>query len=185
MERDVAEWAQGKTARGYTADPRIDCSDGSSGKAMVRKGGLEPPRPLGHQILSLARLPIPPLSQTALPIISSSGSPRACRHQRRASSLPPLMLLEAWFYLARVSLDDRTGPSTTLGTSEQQFPRRFSRYARCASRDDTVIGGCGKETSRRRVATVSGVRDETAGPREMGRRPQQNPIDRWTDVLHS
>src|SRR5690606_4382440 len=29
----------------------------------VRKGGLEPPRPLGHQILSLARLPIPPLSR--------------------------------------------------------------------------------------------------------------------------
>ena len=30
--------------------------------SMVRKGGLEPPRPFGHQILSLARLPIPPLS---------------------------------------------------------------------------------------------------------------------------
>src|SRR5690349_2719519 len=29
---------------------------------MVRKGGLEPPRPLGHWILSPARLPIPPLS---------------------------------------------------------------------------------------------------------------------------
>ena len=30
---------------------------------MVRKGGLEPPRPLGHRILSPARLPIPPLSR--------------------------------------------------------------------------------------------------------------------------
>ena len=123
MERNVAEWAQGKTASGYTDDPRIDCSDGSSGKAMVRKGGLEPPRPLGHQILSLARLPIPPLSRTALPIISSSDSPRACRHQRQAGNLPSLMLPEAWFYLACVSLDARTGPSTTLGTNEQQFPR--------------------------------------------------------------
>ena len=27
---------------------------------MVRVEGLEPPRPCGHQILSLARLPIPP-----------------------------------------------------------------------------------------------------------------------------
>ena len=27
---------------------------------MVREGGIEPPRPCGHQILSLARLPIPP-----------------------------------------------------------------------------------------------------------------------------
>ena len=30
---------------------------------MVRKGGLEPPRPNGHEVLNLARLPIPPLSQ--------------------------------------------------------------------------------------------------------------------------
>ena len=29
---------------------------------MVRKGGLEPPSPFGHQILNLARLPVPPLS---------------------------------------------------------------------------------------------------------------------------
>jgi hypothetical protein len=29
---------------------------------LVRKGGLEPPRPCGHEILSLARLPVPPLS---------------------------------------------------------------------------------------------------------------------------
>ena len=30
---------------------------------LVRKGGLEPPRPFGHWILSPARLPIPPLSR--------------------------------------------------------------------------------------------------------------------------
>ena len=29
---------------------------------VVRKGGLEPPYPSGYQILSLARLPVPPLS---------------------------------------------------------------------------------------------------------------------------
>ena len=28
---------------------------------MVRKEGFEPPRPFGHKILSLARLPVPPL----------------------------------------------------------------------------------------------------------------------------
>jgi hypothetical protein len=28
---------------------------------LVRKEGFEPPRPFGHKILSLARLPIPPL----------------------------------------------------------------------------------------------------------------------------
>ncbi len=32
------------------------------GKTMVREGGLEPPFPEENQILSLARLPIPPLS---------------------------------------------------------------------------------------------------------------------------
>jgi hypothetical protein len=32
---------------------------------MVRERGLEPPRPFGHKILSLARLPVPPLPQSA------------------------------------------------------------------------------------------------------------------------
>ena len=30
---------------------------------VVRKEGFEPPRPFGHKILSLARLPVPPLPQ--------------------------------------------------------------------------------------------------------------------------
>jgi hypothetical protein len=30
---------------------------------LVRKEGVEPPRPFGHKILSLARLPVPPLPQ--------------------------------------------------------------------------------------------------------------------------
>src|SRR5687768_18408141 len=29
----------------------------------MRKGGVEPPRPFGHRILSPARLPVPPLSR--------------------------------------------------------------------------------------------------------------------------
>src|SRR2546430_12440687 len=33
------------------------------GKVLVRKEGFEPPRPFGHKILSLARLPVPPLPQ--------------------------------------------------------------------------------------------------------------------------
>ena len=32
-------------------------------KVLVRKEGFEPPRPFGHKILSLARLPVPPLPQ--------------------------------------------------------------------------------------------------------------------------
>ena len=31
------------------------------GENLVRKEGFEPPRPFGHKILSLARLPVPPL----------------------------------------------------------------------------------------------------------------------------
>ena len=34
--------------------------------AVVSKGGLEPPRPCGHQALNLARLPIPPLRRAAV-----------------------------------------------------------------------------------------------------------------------
>ncbi len=32
-------------------------------RKLVRKEGVEPPRPFGHKILSLARLPVPPLPQ--------------------------------------------------------------------------------------------------------------------------
>src|SRR5438132_1011197 len=32
-------------------------------KCLVRKEGFEPPRPFGHKILSLARLPVPALPQ--------------------------------------------------------------------------------------------------------------------------
>src|SRR3989304_1536092 len=34
-------------------------------KLMVRKEGVEPPRPCGHRILSPARLPVPPLPHSA------------------------------------------------------------------------------------------------------------------------
>ena len=36
----------------------------SSAETLVRKEGFEPPRPFGHKILSLARLPVPPLPQS-------------------------------------------------------------------------------------------------------------------------
>ena len=38
----------------------------------MRKMGLEPTRPNGHKILSLARLPIPTLPQTAESLIDST-----------------------------------------------------------------------------------------------------------------
>jgi hypothetical protein len=38
-------------------------------RVLVRKEGFEPPRPFGHKILSLARLPVPPLPHGA-PILS-------------------------------------------------------------------------------------------------------------------
>ena len=35
----------------------------SASREGLRKGGVEPPRPFGHRILSPARLPVPPLSR--------------------------------------------------------------------------------------------------------------------------
>src|SRR5713226_6152222 len=35
----------------------------SLSEIFMRKEGVEPPRPFGHKILSLARLPVPPLPQ--------------------------------------------------------------------------------------------------------------------------
>src|SRR5947207_9267559 len=50
---------------------------------LVRKGGLEPPRPLGHWILSPARLPIPPLSRLQkkdrCPVLEKVGAPTRTR----------------------------------------------------------------------------------------------------------
>src|SRR4051812_23195372 len=46
---------------------------------MVRKGGVEPPKPFGYRILSPARLPVPPLSRMIAPGAGSeytSGSMR-------------------------------------------------------------------------------------------------------------
>ena len=48
-------------------------------KTLVRKEGFEPPRPFGHKILSLARLPVPPLPQVVYPIYRESAFPRYLR----------------------------------------------------------------------------------------------------------
>lgn len=46
-EREVVEWAQGKTASGYTDYPGTGRSDKCAGKLMVLEGGVEPPCPRG------------------------------------------------------------------------------------------------------------------------------------------
>ena len=45
---------------------RNDLTAIATQRSQMREGGLEPPRPFGHQILNLARLPIPPLSPVLL-----------------------------------------------------------------------------------------------------------------------
>lgn len=52
---------------------------------MVREGGLEPPRVLPHQILNLARLPIPPLSHGD-PIQHCSATRRSVKAPTRAQA---------------------------------------------------------------------------------------------------
>ncbi len=42
--------------------------------AGVREGGLEPPRPFGHRILSPARLPVPALSRCKRAAQSNSSA---------------------------------------------------------------------------------------------------------------
>jgi hypothetical protein len=46
----------------------------------VSKGGLEPPRPCGHQPLKLARLPIPPLRRGANKVARNTESPTTRQH---------------------------------------------------------------------------------------------------------
>src|SRR5439155_14163906 len=62
-----------RTAPGRPDRPRLS-------RFAVREGGLEPPRPAGHRILSPARLPIPALS-------------RACKAAGQSICGPSLSLL--------------------------------------------------------------------------------------------
>ena len=55
---------------GASARPRLDVRPGAVGE-VVPEVGIEPTRPLGHSILSRARLPVPPLRR------GSSSIPRA------------------------------------------------------------------------------------------------------------
>ena len=45
----------------FQQDPGRDENRYQIAVLVVSEGGLEPPRPYGHQLLKLARLPIPPL----------------------------------------------------------------------------------------------------------------------------
>ena len=55
----------------------------------MREGGLEPPIPVGNQILNLARLPIPPLSLSP-PILVVSAQPlKPLSPYPQAHALPP------------------------------------------------------------------------------------------------
>ena len=74
---------------------------------LVRKEGFEPPRPFGHKILSLARLPVPPLPQwcfystrcrTGVPSGSSSSleCSQSGHHRTRPSPLNAAIALDSW-----------------------------------------------------------------------------------------
>src|SRR4051812_32067103 len=91
---------------------------------VVRKEGLEPPYPFGYQILSLARLPIPPLSrQPSLAhatFASLSESPSDVFHGlfvwHRAARGPAR--LTACSPFARVIPDPQTGRALKVASVE-------------------------------------------------------------------
>jgi hypothetical protein len=63
---------------------------------LVRKEGVEPPRPFGHKILSLARLPVPPLPQCGQRIYYTGDAWCAAMRWRERST-------------GRIRLDGRIG----------------------------------------------------------------------------
>ena len=58
------------------------------GNKLVRKEGFEPPRPFGHKILSLARLPVPPLPHRRNALIIQVFPPSASVHQLVQPRMP-------------------------------------------------------------------------------------------------
>ena len=67
------------TCAGARGRPKHKAPDQRPG-AVVREGGVEPPRPLGHTDLNRARLPIPPLAREADVRLSHRG---ACTQNER------------------------------------------------------------------------------------------------------
>ena len=70
----------------------IDVNPLETNSYLVRKEGLEPTRPFGHQILNLARLPVPPLSHVTTqklqcsPTLGKKHRLNHCRQSRSAGS---------------------------------------------------------------------------------------------------
>ena len=102
---------------------------------MVSEGGLEPPRPCGHQPLKLARLPIPPLrrdcklkaasgDRSAAPSahLSCSNHPTAARPARRTSLLLPRQRGRG--VVGRLGLPDRP----QLGVPQNGGAERHGRH---------------------------------------------------------
>src|SRR5262245_31991736 len=97
----------------------------------MRKEGLEPPYPFGYQILSLARLPVPPLSRSKQPTTPSlAGLPRATAMRARLRSLAFLELRRCGHAFAR-------WPSSSYGDagtpSLAGLPRAMAMHARLCS----------------------------------------------------
>ena len=85
----------GAAASNKPLRPTSRCVQQAAASNKLREGGLEPPRGFPHQILNLARLPIPPHSQTSSPTPSDlamtpskAGNPRSQGRQTRRPHRP-------------------------------------------------------------------------------------------------
>src|SRR5262245_56785915 len=94
---------------------------------MVRKRGLEPPRPCGHKLLRLARLPIPPLP---LSETDPGGiAPLYTRDQRAAHTAvvhPPVVVVAGVQDGGSLAGTDASIVSSTNGSRTRSARRRIA-----------------------------------------------------------
>ncbi len=92
----MSQSTSGETQVGWTA-----CGDRLSRRrfgadGLVRTGGLEPPRPLGHWDLNPARLPVPPRPRCADRRGSRAAVGGAHRSRQSMLGMPQNVMLEWW-----------------------------------------------------------------------------------------
>ena len=135
---------------------------------MVRKGGLEPPRPFGHRILNPARLPIPPLSRGRAARVRNvraarrrEPGPRFRLPQRCSRSGRPSPPIVACGSAGRPAILQESAPSLGADSSPRTAPVAARGGLRPRGRCGTLHGSRGAAGGLGRTRAVPGAANGT------------------------
>src|SRR6186713_390149 len=125
---------------------------------MVPEGGIEPPRPCGHRILSPARLPVSPLRRQVLPAVQERPGANV-QYTEAGSARLAVSPNRAWGPILNGggAMRPRNGALVAVVV----FVLAAFAWGRAAQADRGILAGTIKNVSG---AAVPGVRVEAQGP---------------------